>query len=283
MDTISFLERFTPESLRKRRLGHAALRALWSIDIKGRGPSFLIIGAQKAGTTFLHNVVGNHPKLRRPATKEVAFYTYRFARGMRFYRSHFPKCGPGYMSFESTADYLFHPLVPQRIKDTLPDVKLIICLREPVSRAISHYGHSVANNFEEWSFRDAILREEERTAPEYEKLKADPNYEARSLMRFSYGAKGRYIEQIRRYADLFPREKMLILDSKEIFGETNSALVKVEKFLGIEEWTPAASIPPKNVGKAKQELDQEALEHLKEMYKGPNAELFDYLGWKAKW
>jgi len=283
MDTISFLERLTPESLRKRRLGHAALRALWSLDIQGRGPSFLIVGAQKAGTTFLHNVIGNHPKIRRPATKEVAFYTYRFKRGMRFYRSHFPKCPPGFLSFESTADYLFHPLVPERIAKTLPDIKLIVCLREPVSRAISHYGHSVDKQFETWSFRDAILKEDERIAPEYQLLKENPDYEARSLMRFSYGAKGKYIDQLKRYEQLFPRERMLILDSKEIFSETNSALAKVEAFLELPPWTPAASIPPKNVGKAKQELDSEALDYLKQMYKEPNAELFDHLGWKDKW
>ncbi len=283
MDTIRLLDRLLPDAVRKQRLGHKALRALWSLSPAGRKPDFLIVGAQKAGTTFLHNVIGGHPSVKRPVTKEVAFYTYGYSKGLRWYFSHFPKTGPGQLAFESTADYLFHPLVPQRIAETLPDVKVVICLREPVSRAVSHYQHSVAMGFETLDFRDAILSERDRVAAEYEKLQADPDYEARSLMRFSYGEKGKYIDQIRRYEAVMPRDRMLFLNSKEIFSDTNSALAKVEKFLGLPAWIPAAAVAAKNVAKTKATLDEEALAHLAAMYEEPNTELLDHLGWGKAW
>ena len=106
-------------------------------------PDFVIIGAQKSGTTSLDKFVFQHPAIL-PATNKVhCYFALKYKRGEYWYRLRFPiRASQKFLSGETSPIYLFYPMVPGRMKKLLPDVKLIVILRNPVDRAYSHYHHT---------------------------------------------------------------------------------------------------------------------------------------------
>ena len=148
-----------------------------------RLPDFVIIGAMKSGTTSLYSFIVKHPAVAPAAKKELHYFSVQYARGELWYRSNFPtnlsrcifykKTSQRLHSGEASPLYLFYPLVPGRMKKTLPDVKLIVILRNPVDRAYSHYYHSLRSNIEPMSFEKAVELEGERCAGEREQLIRD--------------------------------------------------------------------------------------------------------------
>ncbi len=206
-------------------------------------PTFLIIGAQKAGTTSLLEYLNEHPEVGAPATKEVHYFDHHSERPAAWYRSHFPRRGSCRHSGEATPYYLFHPAAPERVRAALPDVRLIVLLRDPVERAYSHHNHEQVLGFEELGFSDALEREPERLAGEEARLRADPAYRSFSHQHHSYVARGLYAAQLERWLALFPREQLLVLASERLFGDPAGTLHEVQRWLGLEEHTPAALTP----------------------------------------
>ena len=91
---------------------------------------FLIIGAQRSGTTSLYNYLIKHPKILSATKKEIHFFDRYFKKGFNWYESHFLPKKKGYLRGEATPYYLYHPLSSERIFKVFPDVKLIIILRK---------------------------------------------------------------------------------------------------------------------------------------------------------
>ncbi len=160
-----------------------------------RLPDFIVAGAAKAGTTSLWAYLVEHPQVERPLTKEVGYFDVNFHRGNRWYRMHFPVddlaspttgSNRGMLTGESTPYYLFHPLVPARVAATLPNVQIIILLRNPVDRAFSHYQLKIKRRHETLCFDDAIRAEADRLAGEHEKIIKDPRYYSPAHDRYSY-------------------------------------------------------------------------------------------------
>ena len=209
-----------------------------------RGPDFLILGAQKAGTSSLFNYLCEHPAVEQPFKKELHFFdrpaVYR--RGIDWYQAFFPKtsnAGGGIKSItgEGTPYYLYHPRVPALVARHFPKAKLIAILRNPADRAYSHYQMVVRRGTQEkLSFEDAIDAESERLDGVTERMLADDNYESAAHIHFSYLARGRYAEQLMRWAEYFPREQMLVLESDCLRNEQAATLAKVYEFLGIGPW-----------------------------------------------
>src|SRR5947209_8592328 len=135
-------------------------------------PNFLILGAQKAGTTALYAYLRWHPEITGPSFKEVSFFDRHYARGERWYRAHFPARRRPFVG-EASPSYLFHPLVPERVARLLPDARLVAILRNPVDRAFSHYQHEVSLGREPLSFEEAVAHEEERMRGEVERVLGD--------------------------------------------------------------------------------------------------------------
>jgi len=134
-------------------------------------PDFLVIGAQRSGTTTLFYDLCRHPQVAGSPVKEVHFFDHHFSRGVGWYRSFFPptaaqerarRRGGELLGGEATPNYLFHPAAPERAAETVPHVRLIAILRDPVDRAYSHYRKSVERRVERLSF-EAALAAEERT------------------------------------------------------------------------------------------------------------------------
>jgi hypothetical protein len=195
-------------------------------------PDFLILGAQKAGTTALYAYLRWHPEITGPSFKEVSFFDRHYAKGERWYRAHMPVRRRSLVG-EASPSYLFHPLAPERVARLLPDARLIALLRNPVDRAFSHYQHEVALGRERLSFEAAVDREEERMQGELDRMLRDPSYFSLAWWNYTYVARGRYAEQLERWFASFPREQLLVLFTEELSADTARTYRRVLGFLGV--------------------------------------------------
>ncbi|WP_017715481.1 sulfotransferase domain-containing protein [Kamptonema formosum] len=200
-------------------------------------PDFLIIGAQKCGTTSLYHYLIQHPQIRPAAQKELHFFDLFFSKGVEWYLEQFPRrtAGAGWLTGESSPYYIFHPLVPQRVWRLFPEVKLIVLLREPVARAWSHYHHEVRLGYEKLSFEDAIALEPERLKGETEKILADETYYSFNHQHCTYLSRGAYAEQLLSWMELFPKKQFLILKSEDFYANPAESVKQVFEFLGLPD------------------------------------------------
>ncbi|MCC1496009.1 sulfotransferase [Alcanivorax sp. 1008] len=252
-------------------------------------PSFIIIGTQKGGTTSLFHYLSQHPQLVPSYRKEVHYFDGglkpkrdNFALGERWYRSNFPlrkHIRQGQQAFEASPLYVFHPLAPERIHALLPDAKLILLLREPTERALSHYFHQARKGRETLSVMDALQGEEARLAP----VLAEHDYKHQSFMHFSYKLRGHYAEQIRRYQGLFPKENLLILGSEKFFSDPHTALRKVFEFVGVDSSFQVPNLNARNVGSNRKSVDADVYQYLQDYFSPHNQELYELLGEDFDW
>ncbi|HYY76617.1 MAG TPA: sulfotransferase domain-containing protein [Gaiellaceae bacterium] len=220
-------------------------------------PGFLLIGAQRAGTTTLFDYLLRHPELVGPlggdavawSRKEIHFFDERFARGTDWYRAFFPlesrrraarRLGRELVAGESTPYYMFHPAVPERVAGTIPDVRLIALLRDPVARAYSHYQMMCRMGREKLSFEEALAAEEERLAGAEEQLAAGEEALTRRGHRGhhhhrhrAYFARGLYADQLERWLASFPREQLLVLRAEDFFARPAEVYAETLAFLHV--------------------------------------------------
>jgi hypothetical protein len=261
-------------------------------------PTFLIVGAQRAGTTALFFHLRRHPDVASPRGvdqsvawgKELHFFDKRFDKGLDWYRSFFPleayrglarKLGRELVAGEATPYYLFHPAVPERVAATLPAVRLIALLRDPIERAYSHYQLMRRSGLEKLSFEDALAAEEERLAGERERLLADPSFRARHHRDHSYVARGLYAVQLERWLAHFPREQLLVLRAEDFRARPAEIYAQVLAFLGVRAWAPSDFVP-RNVG-SYAPIAPELRRRLEELFAEPNARLARLVGRDFGW
>jgi Sulfotransferase domain. len=229
-----------------KRAAHAASWAAGRVTAARRVlPSFLIVGAQRCGTTSLYRSLARHPLVLKAVwRKGVHYFDVAYHKGPGWYRAHFPlaatarrlarRHGRAPLAFESSPYYLFHPLAAERIGRDLPGVKVIVLVRDPVERAWSAHAHELARGFEhEPSFERAVALEEERLAGEEERLRADPFATSHAHRHHAYLARGRYAEQLDRFGALLGRDRMLVIDSGDLFADPEPVLRRVLGFLGL--------------------------------------------------
>ena len=288
--TVRRLRAAAPQPVKRAAL--PVKRAFWTSTQSARMlPDFLIIGAQKAGTSSLYAYLTENPAIPRAVTKEVHYFDLNYFRGESWYRSHFPTRiraaaqrrlrGVELTPCEATPFYLFHPQAPRRMRETLPDARLVVLLREPVERALSHYHHEVAMGNETLSFEEAIEREPERLEGELERVLADPAYPAFNLQTFSYLSRGRYAEQLARWFEHFDRDRFLVLDSAGFYTEPEATVRRVCEFVGVNPHRASAC-------KAFGARDYPALapdfvQRLERYFAPHNARLFEMLGEDWQW
>lgn len=204
-------------------------------------PTFLVIGAQKAGTTSLHEYLRNHPAVLTATVKEVQYFNKEYWRGERWYRSQFPlaaratavrrQTGVAPQIGEATAAYLFDPRVPARVQRLTPAVKLVAVMRDPVERAYSHYQMELRWGRETVPFEEALLREAKELPNQLQRIARDPLDP--NGFACSYVARGRYAEQLERWLALFPREQLLVVVSEELRADPAAVTAQVFEFLGV--------------------------------------------------
>jgi hypothetical protein len=254
-------------------------------------PNYIIIGAQRCGTTSLHNYLVEHPHIIPAVQKEVHFFDMKFHKGTLWYRAHFPAwLHKYYVKFsrqqalitgEGSPYYIFHPLVPGRIAKTLPQVKLIVLLRNPVDRAYSHYWLAVRRRKETCSFEEALKCEPERLQGEREKIINFETYHSHAYQLHSYLARGIYVDQLKVWRALFPSEQMLILCSEEFYADPPASMNRVFAFLGLPAWT-LKDYNPYQAGDYPQ-MNPIIRKQLVDYFRPHNERLFNYLGLDFDW
>jgi hypothetical protein len=268
-----------------RRFGHltARFRLL---------PDYLIIGAQRAGTTSLFKYLVRHPAVARPFLgKGAHFFDTNYSGDLDEYRAYFPTTAYKWVvkatrrmdavTGEGSPYYLAHPHAPYRIAETLPGVKLIALLRDPVDRAYSHHQHEVARGFEDLSFEEALEREPERLAGELERMREDPSYNSFAVQHHTYLSRGRYAEQLEVWYGLFPKDQILVLPSEELFSDPDRTFRAVLAFLGL----PAISLREYEVFNPRKYTDMspELRQRLVDYFAEPNGRLYDLMGVDYGW
>jgi hypothetical protein len=253
-------------------------------------PDFLILGAQKAGTTALYAYLRAHPALTGPAWKEVSFFDRHFWRGEAWYRGNFPnkvylrairaRAGVDPIVGEASPSYVFHPLAPERAAELVPDTRLIVLVRNPVDRALSHYHHEVALGREPLPFEQALDDEETRMAGELERMR-DPRYFSHSWWNFTYQARGRYAEQLQRWLELFPHEQLLVIPSEDLLQRPRETYAHVLNFLGAPPHELAEY--PRIFERDYPAMDPATRDRLRDHFAKPNRRLYELLGRDLGW
>lgn len=258
-------------------------------------PDVLLIGAQRAGTSSLFTWMSHHPELARSLRKEVSYFTRNYGETDAWYRAHFPLAarrslaaarGRQLLAFEATPDYLLHPDGARRAAAVVPDARLIVLLRDPVHRAVSHWRHMVALGFEDLSLEEALDREDERIGADLARLEEDPTFDPRSLLRFSYAARGRYVEQLERWWAHYLRERTLVLRSEDLYAEPARAYDQVTGFVGVAPFRPSQFTNvtrPGGRSEAQPDVAPATVERLRLLFVEPNRRLEELLGRPMGW
>ncbi len=250
-------------------------------------PDFLIIGAQRSGTTSLYNYLAAHPHVAPVREKELHFFDLQQANGPGWYRTHFPlrTRRPRQRSGEATPMYLFHPRAPVAVHRLLPHVRLIVLLRDPVQRAYSHFqlernlAHGPAESL---SFAAAVEAETARLAGEREKMLANPAFLSFPAINFSYLARGLYVDQIQAWRQFFPPDQMLILRSEDFYERPAAIFQQTLDFLALPAWQPDA-FRPFNRRETGAPLDPALQQRLRDFFRPHNQRLAQLLGRDFAW
>lgn len=247
-----------------------------------RTPDFVVLGAQKAGTTSLAAWLAEHPSCWIASEKEVHFFDLAYSRGFRWYRTRFGKAPADRLAGEVTPYYLFHPLVAERMARDIPRARLVVILREPVARAVSGHRHSVRHHGETRTLEAALADEPRALLGDLAQLARDSNASCPALQTRSYHARGLYAEQLERFMRLFPREQLHVMFFEELVAAPGPSLDALCQFLGI----PArqGALPWRNASADDAAgAPESVLAALHERYREPNARLSELLGRSLPW
>ena len=251
-------------------------------------PDFIIIGSMKCGTTSLYYDICEHPCASAAAYDEIGFFDSNFELGLNWYRSLFPtvihkkivKLRKKYfITGEDTPFYFWNPVAAKRIQKLLPNIKLITILRNPIDRAYSEYQELVSRESNPPSF-ETVIKNEINTRKKDTSLITEENFEAFN-QKNSYLLKGVYIEQLKIWAGLFPKEQIFTLSTENLNSDPTAVLESVFHYLNL----PDHKI--KNPQHRKQRkyvpMNPQTRKLLIEFFKPHNERLFKFIGKKFEW
>ncbi len=254
-------------------------------------PDFLVIGAQKSGTSSLNKYLNQHPLLFSSSIKnEIHFFDSgihtqkrdNYERGEAWYRAHFPlqwSISKESRVFETTPLYIFHPFAAERIHKMIPEIKLVALLRNPTERAISHYFMVKRKYREPLPMLEAFQMEERRQ----EELLSHTGSRKTLLTDYSYKARGCYAAQLATYYKFFPKDHILLLKSEDFFDDPIGTLKQVFAFVDVNPDFKVTDLSPRNSGKEKFDITPGAREYLDGYFRPHNLALYDLTGIDFGW
>ena len=199
----------------------------------------MIIGTQRGGSTSLYKYLVTHPNIRKALHKEVQYFSLHFQKSWTWYLAHFPLCFGSkgdFLTGEASPYYLFHPEVPKRVAERLPDIKLIVTLRNPIDRAYSQYKHEINSGFETRSF-EAALEGEGVLAKNTKRMWGFSEVRDRFVhQHYLYVSRGIYVKQLKHWMQYVPREQFLIIKSENLFTHPKETFSEVIEFLELPSY-----------------------------------------------
>ncbi len=246
-------------------------------DRQPRLPNFIVIGAQRCGSTSLHKYIIEHPQVLEPITKEINFFTQEFERGLSWYEAHFPSIpeGSAYITGEASTSYLDSDNdTPHRLFNLYPHVKLLVILRNPVERAISHYNQLVKLGRENRSLEEALKTEMEILEGIEDIWSVRQQYWSVGK---GYIWRGLYVYFLKQWMSVFPRERFLIVRSENLFKHPWVTMKRVFEFLEVSDYQ-LPSYPKHNSGGSYLiQLDKSFQSRLNQFFHLHNHQLTDFL------
>ncbi|MCH2104567.1 MAG: sulfotransferase domain-containing protein [Planctomycetes bacterium] len=278
----SALERAQRRARRLLRRSTSSLRVF---------PDFLIVGAQKCGTTSLHAYLEEHPQLvAPPGRKELHFFDIHHGAGPGYYRSFFPtnlcrwlkskSAGAQTLCFESTPEYMVFSEARERMHALLGPVPLVVLLRDPIERFWSWY-RMYSSLDREVPFETLLDADASLAAHEGRELDPSLSELTQETEALRPLVRGRYVEQLQALFELWPRDAVLVLDFGDLAHDPQGTTGRVLERLGLaplerESW------PVFNANK-KSPLPDALRDRLGSYYAGPDAALAELLGWTPGW
>jgi len=240
------------------------------------GPDYIVIGVQKGGTTSLIHHFNQHPD-NFTCCRELHFFDDNYEKGIESYEKEF--VSDKKVRGEKTPAYSYLPYAIDRIYEHYPKVKLILLLREPISRAYSqhnmYYPDIASYNFL------TICNADKFVTPEKIKRGQGSRY---------YLHRSSYINQIEHILKKFPREQLHIAISEEVFADPLAEYNKMFSFLGLRELAADEFSFKKDIfkGKYKSQIKEKDFKYLQSFFKPLNERLYKFLGrrvdaWEKKY
>ena len=196
-------------------------------------PNFIIVGAPKAGTTSLYHYLSEHPRVFMSEPKEVNFFSkdeieaqglyykdYK-AKHLDEYKKLFSEVKDEKAVGEGSVSYLFYPETPAKIKNILPDAKIIMLLRDPVARGYSHYLMDYRLGLVDLTYEEIVLKKS--------------HHKHAHLYYQQYVELGLYYEQVKRYLELFGKEQVKIYFQEDLRKDTAKVILDLYDFLEIDQ------------------------------------------------
>ena len=259
-----------------------------------RLPKALIIGFSKCGTAALRTFLTIHPDVVSPIP-ELRYFTLYHSKGLEWYRKQMPPSTEQQLTIEKTPSYIMTIESLQRIHEYNPKVKLIVIVRDPIIRMQSEYAHVSAHTEE---------------MPPFKKFWSEKPHD-RCVINFS-----NYADDIRQVYDLFPKDQLLVLSEDDMERDPLSVLKEAEEFLqlrpaftndmfvfdktkGFHCFNTRSKLFPRvlrlvqvnrftgclgrDKGREHPEIGEEYMEHLREVIRPLNEDLFELIGKRFEW
>ena len=287
--------------LSNNKTTYSFIKKLYSIYSKIFGPfhvlpDFLILGAGACGTTSLVELyLRSNPNILPSNNNEIFFFDIHYKKTLNWYKLFFPTyfrkffrkiSGKKTLVCEATGNYFFHPYAPKRIKKILPDVKLILMMRNPVERTFSQYRRQVRHGRQNLSFEEVLEQEHHLFEKEFQQFLENDELEKDVDVTISYLARSRYVEALERWLEYFDKSHFLFLNSDEYFKNPLDEYDRVLNFLELPSHNPTITgkrgISPPGIYKNIQ-LDDETREKLKNYFEPYNKKLFNLIGEEFDW
>lgn len=246
-------------------------------------PDFLVIGAQRSGTTSLYDLLCTHPAVAPAVMKEIHYFDAWYDRGPCWYRAHFPlrsdlrEGDADRLTGEATPYLLFDPRAPGRVTETLGSPALIAILRDPVERAWSHFHHQRRRGNEPLPTFEAAIDAEGARRDDGEELQGA----ARSDRDRSYLARGRYAEQLERWIGAFGRERLLVLFTADLRVDPQGTVRSAWSHLGVDA-VEVPAVAERNVG-GTPPISGRTRDRLRQHFDDGDRQLSQLLGVEVPW
>jgi len=241
-----------------------------------RLPHFIIGGAPRSATTWLHVLADRHPAIAmaKPVAPEPKFFLVDelYEHGLGFYSATwFAQLPENRLLGEKSTNYLESPRAAERIRRALPEIKLVFLLRNPVDRAWSNYRWSRQNGLETEDFATALALEAERDREVQPKLRyARPH---------AYFSRGLYADLLAVYFAHFPRDQVLVLRQDDALHDPAGLAAALHRFLGVEPRPQdAEALGMANAAAESAPLELAVRRQLEARYAEPNRRLAALLG-----
>lgn len=255
-------------------------------------PNFFVAGAQRGGTTSLFIYLLRHPLVFGPRrAKGVHYFDTAYQRDVDWYRAQFPRQATLDRLARSHAVvpavgegapyYMYNPTIAPRIAALIPDARIIMILREPLERALSHHNHERSRGFERLEPSDAFEAEPRRLAGELERIRSNDLYVSHRHIHFSYIGRSQYGDQVAQYLDIFGRDKVLVLDNARLKQDPAATVREATDFLGLPPLERAEY--PRYNEKAYDPVSPELRERFGVLFEESNARLAELVPGRLSW